>query len=107
MCADLPALRSDDLDAALSAGLSPRWFVGDADGTGTTLLAAAPGADLDPHFGPASARRHEDSGAVPVRAAVPSLRRDVDTDRDLEDAITLGVGVRTRAALRDLDLRGA
>ena len=50
------------------------------------MLAAGPGVDLDPHFGAGSARRHEESGAVPVRAALPSLRRDVDTDADLAAA---------------------
>jgi 2-phospho-L-lactate guanylyltransferase len=99
MCADLPALRAEDLDAALAAGLSPRWFVADADGTGTTLLAAGPGVALDPHFGPGSARRHEESGAVPVRAEVTTLRRDVDTSADLADARELGVGVHTERAL--------
>ena len=68
MCADLPCVVADDLDTALGAGLTPRWFVADAAGSGTTLLAAAPGVDLDPHFGADSARRHERSGAVPVRA---------------------------------------
>ena len=43
MCADLPCLRTDDLDAALAAGLTPRWFVADAAGTGTTLLARRAG----------------------------------------------------------------
>jgi 2-phospho-L-lactate guanylyltransferase len=102
MCADLPSLRPDDLRDGLAAGLSPRWFVADAAGTGTTMLAAAPGTDLDPHFGVGSARRHEESGAVPVRAAATSLRRDVDTDDDLADAIGLGVGVHTRTALAAL-----
>ena len=46
MCADLPSLRTEDLTDALSAGLTPRWFVADAAGTGTTLLAAGPGVDL-------------------------------------------------------------
>ena len=95
MCADLPSLTAADLDAGLAAGLSPRWFVADADGTGTTLLVAGPGVGLEPHFGPGSARRHEESGAVPVRAEVATLRRDVDTSEDLADARALGVGRRT------------
>ena len=99
MCADLPSLRSADLAGALTGSLSPRWFVADAAGTGTTLLAAGPGVDLDPHFGQGSARRHEDSGAARVRADLPSLRLDVDTDQDLSRAETVGVGVHTAAAL--------
>jgi 2-phospho-L-lactate guanylyltransferase len=97
--ADLPCLTAADLGTALGAGLSPRWFVADAEGTGTALLAAGPGVDLDPHFGVGSAHRHEDSGAVPVRAAVPTVRRDVDTDTDLAAARTLGVGPHTAALL--------
>ncbi|MET0839727.1 MAG: 2-phospho-L-lactate guanylyltransferase, partial [Marmoricola sp.] len=46
MCADLPSLRAEDLTDALAAGLTPRWFVADAAGTGTTLLAAGPGIGL-------------------------------------------------------------
>jgi 2-phospho-L-lactate guanylyltransferase len=103
LCADLPSLLPDDLTEALSAGLTPRWFVADAAGTGTTLLAAGPGVDLDPHFGAGSARRHEESGAAPVRAEVASLRRDVDTEDDLVAARELGVGEHTRRALGDPD----
>lgn len=100
MCADLPSLRTEDLTAALAAGLGDRRFVADAPGTGTTLLAAGPGVHLDPHFGVGSARLHEESGAVPVRTAVPTLRADVDTDLDLDRARALGLGVHTTAALR-------
>ncbi len=99
MCADLPSLRTEHLDDALRAGLSPRWFVADVSGTGTSLLAAGPGVDLQPHFGPGSAAHHEASGAVPVRAEVGTLRMDVDTLEDLERARVLGVGVHTAAAL--------
>lgn len=100
MCADVPCLVAEDLATALGAGLSPRWFVADASGAGTTLLAAGPGVDLDPHFGTGSARRHEESGAAPVRTGVPTLRLDVDTGDDLARAIALGVGPHTAAALR-------
>jgi 2-phospho-L-lactate guanylyltransferase len=107
MCADLPCLTTEDLDAGLAAGLdaglaaglAPRWFVADASGEGTTLLAARPGADLDPHFGVASARRHEESGARPVSAAVPTLRMDVDTEADLVTARGIGLGPQTTRAL--------
>lgn len=100
MCADLPSLRAEDLTDALVAGLTPRWFVADAAGTGTTLLAAGPGIGLEPHFGTESARRHEESGAAPVKAAIPSLRRDVDTEEDLAAARELGLGEHTTRALR-------
>ncbi len=103
MCADLPCLAADDLDAGLAAGMTPRWFVADASGTGTTLLAAGPGVDLDPHFGAGSARRHEESGASPVRADLPTLRLDVDTDTDLVTATHLGLGRHTTRALESGD----
>ncbi|WP_116101069.1 2-phospho-L-lactate guanylyltransferase [Amycolatopsis thermalba] len=97
--ADLPALRPADLAAALDAA-GGRWaFTADAEGTGTTLLLSAPGAPLDPRFGPGSAAAHARSGAVPLELDVPSLRRDVDTPADLDEACELGVGARTRALL--------
>lgn len=106
MCADLPCLRTAELEAALGVSLAPRWFVADAATTGTTLLAAAPGVDLDPHFGLGSARRHEESGAGPVDAELPTLRRDVDTEEDLDLARRLGVGRHTESALGVTPHRG-
>jgi 2-phospho-L-lactate guanylyltransferase len=106
MCADLPSVQAEDLQTALASGLTPRWFVADAAGSGTTLLAAAPGTDLDPHFGADSARRHERSGAVAVRAQVPTLRRDVDTDGDLASARALGVGPHTTGYLTQRNRTG-
>ncbi len=91
MPADLPALRADELTAALSLidGLGGRGFVPDAEGTGTVLLAAARGP-LGPRFGPGSAAAHARSGARRLRGAWPTLRRDVDTPADLEEAFRLG-----------------
>ncbi|MET0998634.1 MAG: 2-phospho-L-lactate guanylyltransferase [Marmoricola sp.] len=103
MCADLPSLDPADLDAGLAAGLTPRWFVADASGSGTTLLAAGPGVDLDPHFGVGSARRHEESGASPVRAELRTLRMDVDTEADLAAAREMGIGPHTTRALESAD----
>jgi 2-phospho-L-lactate guanylyltransferase len=100
LCGDLPALGTGDLTEALRSSTAPRWFVADTHGTGTTLLAAGPGVDLDPHFGRDSARRHEESGARALRAAVVTLRHDVDTEADLREAVALGVGRHTRTALR-------
>ena len=96
---DLPSLRPGDLADALSlVTRGQRGFVADLAGTGTTLLAAGPGAALTPSYGPASAARHAASGATPLPAGV-SLRRDVDTPEDLRDAVRLGVGPHTRALL--------
>lgn len=98
---DLPSLLPEDLAEALSCP-AERFFVADASGTGTTLLAAAPGVALEPEFGLGSACRHATSGAVAVTGALASLRRDVDTAADLDAAVALGVGPATRAALAEL-----
>jgi 2-phospho-L-lactate guanylyltransferase len=100
LSADLPALRADDLAAALAAATG-RGFVADATGTGTTLLAAAAGHELLPAYGARSRDRHLASGAVELPGA-PGLRRDVDTPEDLAEALRLGVGPRTAAALAAL-----
>jgi len=95
LSSDLPALRPEELAAALTAaGEAPRCFVPDAPGTGTTLLTALD-TPLRPHFGPGSARAHRASGAVALAGAWPGLVRDVDTEADLRAALTLGVGPRT------------
>lgn len=101
MCADLPCLLTADLDAALEQAHAHggRAYVADAEGTGTTLLAAPAGIALDPRFGVGSAASHGASGAAAIDLAVPTLRRDVDTHVDLVSAVTLGVGPHTRAVL--------
>jgi 2-phospho-L-lactate guanylyltransferase len=107
LAADLPALRPEQLTAALreAARLGPaaRGIVADARGTGTVLLAAGPEAELSPTFGGASRRAHVEGGASDLTDvladAVPGLRRDVDTLDDLADAATLGVGPATRDLL--------
>jgi 2-phospho-L-lactate/phosphoenolpyruvate guanylyltransferase len=96
LSADLPALRPDDLAAALAvAAEHPRAFVADVAGTGTTLLAAAPGVALVPRYGPDSRAAHRDSGAVELAGEWPSLQRDVDTAADLAAAAQLGLGPAT------------
>lgn len=103
--ADLPALRPAELDAALAAAHTAfrrgaaAAFCADADDTGTTLLAAAPGHALDPLFGIDSAARHRAAGAVELTGAWPGLRRDVDTADDLRAAAELGLGPNTRCVL--------
>ncbi|MFF0204943.1 2-phospho-L-lactate guanylyltransferase [Streptomyces sp. NPDC005017] len=98
--ADLPALRPAELTRVLDAAAEfPRAFLPDAAGIGTTLLAAAPGRDLLPAFGPGSRARHRASGATELLpSAVDSVRQDVDTGDNLRAALALGVGPRTAAA---------
>ncbi|MFC6061402.1 2-phospho-L-lactate guanylyltransferase [Streptomyces ochraceiscleroticus] len=95
--ADLPALRPAELERVLaSAAQFPRAFLADAAEIGTTLLTAAPGAELAPAFGGASRARHRDSGAQEITlSGVRSVRQDVDTPEDLRAALELGVGART------------
>ncbi|WP_208113964.1 2-phospho-L-lactate guanylyltransferase [Actinomycetospora succinea] len=101
--ADLPALRPEELDdalaraAALFATGADAAVVADHEGTGTTLLVAAPGRALRPRFGPGSARAHTRGGAVALDGDWPGLRGDVDTVADLDRARTLGTGPATRA----------
>lgn len=97
--ADLPALRVTDLTRTLgSIPHTPgRWFVPDAEGTGTTLLAVR-GRSLDPVFGRDSAARHRGSGAVELDAPA-GLRRDVDTLADLSAALGSGAPSPELAAL--------
>ncbi|MEU5696570.1 2-phospho-L-lactate guanylyltransferase [Actinosynnema sp. NPDC020468] len=96
--ADLPALRTAELAAALD-GVRGRAFCPDRQGTGTTLLLSAPGEDLAPSFGTGSAAAHAASGARALLGPWPSLRHDVDTAEDLELACALGLGVRTDSVL--------
>ena len=106
LVADLPALRTDELDRALDAAEAVgRGFVADAAGIGTTLLTAAPGHDLGPRFGARSRAAHAASGAVELQPLdVAGLRRDVDSEVDLWDAARLGLGAAT-AALLEVDPR--
>jgi 2-phospho-L-lactate guanylyltransferase len=101
LAGDLPALRPAELDAALAAAGNRSAFVPDADGTGTTLYAAGPGADFRPEFGVGSRDRHVAGGALELDLGDlgPGLQRDVDTVNDLREAAAIGLGPRTLAVL--------
>jgi 2-phospho-L-lactate/phosphoenolpyruvate guanylyltransferase len=104
LSSDLPALRPEELAAALElAGAWPRCFAADAEGTGTTLLTAV-GTALDPRFGAGSAAAHRASGARRLAGDWPGLARDVDTEAALRAALALGTGPRTRAFAGQLGL---
>jgi 2-phospho-L-lactate/phosphoenolpyruvate guanylyltransferase len=96
LTADLPCLQPGDLDAVLGL-LEPGEpaYVPDLEGLGTTLYCA-PYERFDPRFGIGSALAHEATGARPYADAPARLRRDVDDLTDLEAALALGVGPRTR-----------
>lgn len=100
LCADLPALRAEHLDAALARAADfDTAFVPDAAGIGTTLFAARSARGFTPRFGHGSREAHLDLGAHELADVPAGLRRDVDTPRDLAAAAELGVGPRTRRLL--------
>ena len=98
---DLPALRPDDLAAALRAAASvDRGVVADAEATGSTLVTARAGVAWSSSFGEGSFARHTASGCTALEIPDAStLRRDVDTAAQLDAAAALGVGPRTAAIL--------
>ena len=97
---DVPALRAADLRAALvSATAYACWFVPDAEGNGTVLLGSSEASSVRPRFGSGSAARHEAEGHVRLDLDLPRLRRDVDDEASLGEALRLGVGRHTAALL--------
>ncbi|GAA2013972.1 2-phospho-L-lactate guanylyltransferase [Catenulispora yoronensis] len=123
--ADLPALRSGELDIALGRIVdklheidegditltrhhNKRFFVPDAHDIGTTMLFAPPGVELAPRFGGPSKTAHSASGAIELTGPdISSLRRDVDTAEDLAAALLLGVGPATAMVWSQRDGSGA
>jgi 2-phospho-L-lactate guanylyltransferase len=101
LLADLPALRPEELDAALVAAAGhPLALVPDAAGTGSTLATALRADALVPRFGEGSRVAHEHAGHVVLPVpATSGLRRDVDSLADLDAARSLGLGRHTLAAL--------
>jgi len=99
LCADLPTLRADDLEAALGAasdlGGEPA-YVADHTGLGTTTYVA-PVARFAPAFGPGSAQAHRRGGAVSLPGVLRTLRLDVDDLDDLDAAAVEGLGPATAA----------
>jgi 2-phospho-L-lactate guanylyltransferase len=97
LCGDLPALRPDDLTAAI-AGVEAPSYVADHTGHGTTMYAVPPGTGFEPRFGRDSAQAHATGGATPLAGDLASLRLDVDDPADLARALLLGVGEHTARA---------
>jgi 2-phospho-L-lactate guanylyltransferase len=104
MCADLPCLQADDLEAALCQRPGRPRFVADASGRGTTLYTASL-EEFAPRFGLRSAALHAEAGAWPVEGELAGLRHDVDDVDDLEAAVRLGLGPHSAAAVAALPSR--
>lgn len=104
LSADLPALRSEDLERALQrASTAGAAVVPDVEGSGTTAYLVAAGGAFAPAFGEGSLNAHTAAGAIALADAdLTTLRRDVDTRADLQAAVALGVGRHTTAALNNL-----
>ena len=100
LCADLPALSSADLDAALTSAAETTGaaFVADHDGVGTTLYTA-PYDAFSPSFGHGSRAAHLGAGAIEIAGTLLTLRQDVDDSAALAAAERLGLGAQTRLAL--------
>jgi 2-phospho-L-lactate guanylyltransferase len=103
LSADLPALRPDELERALfRAGTHACSVVADAAGTGTTAYFVTAEHQFAPAFGSDSLSAHLAAGAVALPDTdLPSLRRDVDTQRDLAAAVALGIGPHTTRVLEN------
>lgn len=89
--ADLPLLKTADLDALLAAAEGAIAIAPDSHGTGTNALALGTNHDLKLCFGRDSFARHQ--AQVPDAIIItdrPGLALDVDTADDLDKAISLG-----------------
>jgi 2-phospho-L-lactate guanylyltransferase len=97
---DVPALRPDELAAALEqATQHPLAFVPDADNDGTVLITALAAADHRPAFGEHSRAAHLEAGYAELAIPLDSgLRRDVDIAVQLA-SLASRIGSHTRAAL--------
>ena len=98
---DVPALRPEELDAALVlAQRHPTALVPDADGVGSVLTTAMVGYAHSPAFGGGSRAAHLLRGYVELDLPADSgLRRDVDTLVQLRELGAARVGTRTAALL--------
>jgi 2-phospho-L-lactate/phosphoenolpyruvate guanylyltransferase len=104
LSADLPALRPAELTWALdAAAATTAAFVSDVARSGTTMLAAGDATTFRPRFGAGSRAAHLAEGAVElVDGPLESVRRDVDTESDIQQARLLGLGPRSDRLVTEL-----
>ena len=82
--ADLAYLSADVLTSALAVLAAGPAHVPDADGTGTTLLAAPKASGIDPHYGIGSSALHAAAGFTRLDDVDPRARADIDQLADLD-----------------------
>ncbi len=114
LVSDLPCSSPDALAAWLRrAGRHSTAFVADAAGTGTTMWTRLAGQPTDPRFGIDSRSAHRGTGCIDLvdvaggdvdEDGLDRIRRDVDTPSDLVDALRIGVGPATAAAVATAEL---
>ena len=101
LLADVPCATPATLELALASSNQGSGFLCDAEGIGTTLVAAPDAAGLVTYFGPRSRAAHAAAGIPEIHdprpGALAPLRRDVDSEVDLWDARRLGLGYFTSA----------
>ena len=104
LVADVASVTVDQLTRALDAAATvPMAFVPDAEGRGTTLVAARQWGSFQPEYGQQSRRRHAAAGFAELDLAdIAGLRLDVDTLADLAELQRLGPGPRTSSVLARL-----
>jgi 2-phospho-L-lactate guanylyltransferase len=104
---DLPCLTPASLAAVLDlAARQPTSFLGDLDGTGTTMWFTTKASTMRPAFGMQSRAAHLAAGDADLAALHPTsaallrpARCDVDTAAALDRARTLGLGPASRLLL--------
>lgn len=98
---DLPCLTPEQINLFLEIGSSHETaFLSDAEGTGTTMWMRTSLGAIPPQFGIRSRAKHRESGVFEiVGETFIGARRDVDTEVNLWDAVRIGVGSATEAAL--------
>jgi 2-phospho-L-lactate/phosphoenolpyruvate guanylyltransferase len=108
--ADIPLVRTDDIDALLAVELSSpgTLMVPSRDGTGTNAIARTP-PDLFPsHFGPNSLSLHkgeaENLGAQFVIHPNERIGLDIDDPADLQVFLQRDPDTRAASLLRSLNL---
>lgn len=110
---DAPCLTPEVLTAVLTqASQNAVSFVPDTAGTGSTMWCTQRAESVS-HFGSHSRAHHRSSGAVELGPQSPlsndslltwaRARRDVDTKVDLWDALRIGAGAATSAAVRNFN----